>query len=541
MFIIPTNFISGPFTPWTPAALNTKLWLDASDVGTITEVGGDVSQWDDKSGNDNHAVQGIGSAQPLAVDDSGLPSLYFDYISSKYMVVPDDVTLDFQYEGSFFAVIRDTNLAPSSYVWVRIDGNSNTSLKYATHNTATPRIAIAEDINSPRQLNWGTSGIIDTMIMEARFSTIVDTQRISVNGEPELTQTATPVTEINQDGTPEIRIGAQKLATARYFDGYMHELVFVGDYVTDVDRQKMEGYLAWKWGLYCNLPADHPYRFDGTLFGYGKLWQPSEITTELWLDASDASTITEAGGDISQWDDKSGNGNDAVQATGSAQPSYVAAGQNGLNVLRLDGMEYMTVDHGVVPDNDEASMVFIVAKGTDADEGMISNGNFAQNKSYSFATANASTDMVFWGGGSSPLTQIYTLNTTFEDMSIHEIAISMTDTRIDLYQDGDLLDTDASFTESVANDGTQEGVIGATQFLDDEDLNGDMCEVIVLKQEPDIITRQKMEGYLAWKWGLQGSLPVGHPFKLVCPLADTNYAFTIDGILVVDGLPVILP
>ena len=26
------------------------------------------------------------------------------------------------------------------------------------------------------------------------------------------------------------------------------------------DRQKLEGYLAWKWGLQASLPSDHPYK-----------------------------------------------------------------------------------------------------------------------------------------------------------------------------------------------------------------------------------------------------------------------------------------
>ena len=26
------------------------------------------------------------------------------------------------------------------------------------------------------------------------------------------------------------------------------------------DRQQLEGYLAWKWGLEANLPVDHPYK-----------------------------------------------------------------------------------------------------------------------------------------------------------------------------------------------------------------------------------------------------------------------------------------
>ena len=29
--------------------------------------------------------------------------------------------------------------------------------------------------------------------------------------------------------------------------------------------------------------------------------------------------------------------------------------------------------------------------------------------------------------------------------------------------------------------------------------------------------RQLIEGYLAWKWGLQASLPVGHPYKSAAP------------------------
>ena len=44
---------------------NLQLWLDAADISTITESSGSVSQWDDKSGQANHATQGTGSAQPL--------------------------------------------------------------------------------------------------------------------------------------------------------------------------------------------------------------------------------------------------------------------------------------------------------------------------------------------------------------------------------------------------------------------------------------------------------------------------------------------
>ena len=53
-------------------------------------------------------------------------------------------------------------------------------------------------------------------------------------------------------------------------------------------------------------------------------WTPASLggTLGLWLDASDASTITSAGGLVSQWSDKSGNGRHATQPTSGSQPTY---------------------------------------------------------------------------------------------------------------------------------------------------------------------------------------------------------------------------
>ena len=33
----------------------------------------------------------------------------------------------------------------------------------------------------------------------------------------------------------------------------------------------------------------------------------------------------------------------------------------------------------------------------------------------------------------------------------------------------------------------------------------------------DISNVEKAEGYIAWKWGLQGNLPVSHPYKNAAP------------------------
>jgi len=40
---------------------------------------------------------------------------------------------------------------------------------------------------------------------------------------------------------------------------YIHEFLCFSDYFTDSQRQLVEGYLAWKWGLQSQLPRGHPY------------------------------------------------------------------------------------------------------------------------------------------------------------------------------------------------------------------------------------------------------------------------------------------
>jgi hypothetical protein len=60
-----------------------------------------------------------------------------------------------------------------------------------------------------------------------------------------------------------------------------------------------------------------PRRWPGAV-----AWTPAQIPTSLWLDATDTSTITLNGSTVSQWNDKSGNGRNATQATAANQPAW---------------------------------------------------------------------------------------------------------------------------------------------------------------------------------------------------------------------------
>lgn len=60
-------------------------------------------------------------------------------------------------------------------------------------------------------------------------------------------------------------------------------------------------------------------------------FNPLSLQPDLWLDASDSTTITQSSGAVSQWNDKSGNARHMTQGTSANQPITNSRTVNGLN------------------------------------------------------------------------------------------------------------------------------------------------------------------------------------------------------------------
>ena len=71
----------------------------------------------------------------------------------------------------------------------------------------------------------------------------------------------------------------------------------------------------------------------------------------LHLDASVASSITHASGVVSQWNDLSGNGNNAVQATEAKKPLYGTDSTTGLGKVTFDGVAGANGDRMSIADH----------------------------------------------------------------------------------------------------------------------------------------------------------------------------------------------
>ena len=116
----------------------------------------------------------------------------------------------------------------------------------------------------------------------------------------------------------------------------VYEVIVFNTVLTTTQRQAIEGYLAWKWGLQANLSSTNPYssRYPGTYP------LPSAYTgLALWFDAADLTTlfqntagttaVTANGQFVQCWKDKSGNSRHATLYTGTTGPTYSSNGFNG--------------------------------------------------------------------------------------------------------------------------------------------------------------------------------------------------------------------
>ena len=238
----------------------------------------------------------------------------------------------------------------------------------------------------------------------------------------------------------------------------------------------------------------------------GTAFNVNDLSPALWLDAADASTITESGGKVSQWDDKSGNNNHATQGTASARFSTGTRTLNGLNVLDGDGTDLMSgsIDYGT---SGEFS-VFMVA--------VLDN-------------INNSYDGVFANAGSNNWQFVAASNSQFNG-AINEAGRTSTTLSGGPFSGPSIYN--AEFDNGVKTgwiDGTDRGSVSGgnnitgTQtyrlFSNDGGNNmpdGAIAEYLIV-HDVSVDTRQKIEGYLAHKWGLAGSLPQDHPYKASAP------------------------
>jgi hypothetical protein len=276
------------------------------------------------------------------------------------------------------------------------------------------------------------------------------------------------------------------------------------------------------------------------------LWTPAEITTALWLDAADSSTLFDAvsggslvaaDGAIARWEDKSGNGRHATQSTVGARPIRKASIQNGLDVARGDGSRRMSIASSAAMFNAfhsaEAFLACVIRAGDisnpNALYGILGNAGTPTALRTGFAClwddrasvpANNRLGCVFLRNNSEVVAREADnfLPNTFGVLdSLYDVQNATLANKTTLSINGGSVVNSASGTFSA----TAQTNASQDLFVFDYGINafmvGDIAEMLLFNSPPAIDDRLRVIGYLAWKWGTQGSLPNDHPYKNAAP------------------------
>jgi len=240
----------------------------------------------------------------------------------------------------------------------------------------------------------------------------------------------------------------------------------------------------------------------------GGLWTPTNLTGKaLWYDASDASTITIATG-VSQWNDKSGNSRNLVQATTSKQPTW-----NSVDTITTDGVNDLlvssTFDMAAALDTNIGGIFAWVGRRT---SGIVNMGWYDTGASLRLAFEGASR--VDWPNDGSGKLEGWSATLSSSVFKICLVRKQVGGSLI-LRMDGTQVASNSAFNAFTPGE-TDLFYVGGAPYGDAFSAAIDVKE-IVLTSLNDLTSIELLEGYLAWKYGLEGALPPGHPYKSAAP------------------------
>lgn len=213
------------------------FWLRPDELVTA----GTLASWVDKSGQGNSAVQAIEANKPTVVLNhlNGYAGVQFvdtsDILITSNTIVGEPVTI-------FIVMKYGTNVTyPNLYAGTDTNGIS-ISIDASTGNYNLGQRGIANFAAATNPLVVGNTYILSTTYgSDNAFTYYKDG---SANGT----------------GSQAAAMATQTVQLSTGCVGYFYEVIVCNTVLSDTDRQRIEGYLAAKYGLQSNLPSAHTYK-----------------------------------------------------------------------------------------------------------------------------------------------------------------------------------------------------------------------------------------------------------------------------------------
>jgi hypothetical protein len=238
-------------------------------------------------------------------------------------------------------------------------------------------------------------------------------------------------------------------------------------------------------------------------------WTPTAFGSALaaWYDFDDTATLTLVSTAISAITSKGSVSRTLTQATSTARPTTQPTGLNGRRTASYDGSDSLNAGSISVPGQNYT--IFVVASPTNNDPAIFDYG--LRSSLYRTASGNVNIYASNQGAtydGTKAYTASVTWGTGFKIMGIRDTSTANTQAWVDGTSTDFGVNTDRGSSVGPTSFALGSWGDGSGGFM-----IGGYAEYIEVTGDVSIADKERIEGYLAHKWGLTANLPAGHPYK----------------------------
>jgi hypothetical protein len=269
-----------------------QLWFDGGDYRTmfqnttgttpVTDAGQSVARWNDKVRGlavSNTGVLGQSVIAPTSVSGGGI---FFSNTSS--VVGPNGRGLGTSLTGAsnqsnFLFRMPNKNMTMVIASYPMCNDNLRQPFCLGSHpiGTTLPNFSMGLEIGAGNggsmlfnyngsawgQVATSSSGYNSNTVLRIDVLTADTTPLWSTNGTSNTFTTTNNYTNATSNyPVNHVTMGAYSstIVGSRNYHGNIYEILFYSRVLSLAERQQLEGYLAWKWGLTSSLPAAHAYK-----------------------------------------------------------------------------------------------------------------------------------------------------------------------------------------------------------------------------------------------------------------------------------------
>jgi hypothetical protein len=251
--------ISGHLSPSSPVAGYT-VWLDAADTATITQSGGAVSQWTDKSGSAYAFTQATTAYKPATGTDTQNSKNVLTWgVSDLLQSTAASSTWKFLHysQNTIFLAFKQTVAADTGLLLTDNEATTNDIGMYLAHQT-TSKLQAVSTIGTTGQFainNSTANSAIDTnftyitLISDPQNATVANRSDFRVKQGSAIKNNAASNSPTNSSPTTTLRIGDYAPGSGIALNGTLGEIIIYSSNLSAGNILLNQQYLAAKWGV----------------------------------------------------------------------------------------------------------------------------------------------------------------------------------------------------------------------------------------------------------------------------------------------------